>query len=74
MVEIMVHDQSLLILLSWIFKVTCAGNQRVLGFSMKANTDVLGLILAGRLAAYTWSFPFPSFAGADIKRGDESGK
>lgn len=51
----------------------CAGNQRVLGFSMKANTDVLGLILA-YIAAYTCSFPFPSFAGADIKRGDESGK
>lgn len=69
----MVHDQSLLILLSWTFKVKCAGNQRVLGFSMKANTDVLGLILA-YIAAYTCSFPFPSFAGADIKRGDESGK
>lgn len=48
--------------------------KELLSFQWKQNPDVLGLILAGRLAAYTCSFPSPSFAGADTKGGYEGGK
>lgn len=70
--EIMIPDESFLILLSWIFKVK--DTKEFLAFQWKQNPDVSGLILAGSLAAYTYSLPFPSWAGADIKGGGEGGK
>lgn len=75
MVRIMIPEESLLILLSQIFKVKCSGNHRVIGFSSMQKADVSGLISEGRLAAYTFSlFPHPKLnLTGNIEEGDRVG-
>lgn len=71
LVKSVIPEESLLILLSWIFKVKCSGYQRVLLWKQKP--DMSGLILADGLAAYTCSLPFSSLVGAGIEGGAKVG-
>lgn len=69
----MIPEESLLILLSWIFKVKCSGNQRVIGFSMDAKSRCVRFDFSRQTSCIHLcsSIPTLNLAGADIGGGDQ---